>query len=40
MKVHPKAVGEHKDLILTCLDDPDFSIRLTFKLLNNLKYII
>lgn len=28
MKVHPKAVAEHKDLIITCLDDEDITIRL------------
>ena len=27
MKIHPKAVAEHRDLILACLDDPDISIR-------------
>eukprot|EP01087_Luapelamoeba_hula_P001795 TRINITY_DN1159_c0_g1_i1.p1 TRINITY_DN1159_c0_g1~~TRINITY_DN1159_c0_g1_i1.p1 ORF type:complete len:1290 (+),score=270.56 TRINITY_DN1159_c0_g1_i1:148-4017(+) len=28
MKVHPKAVAEHRDLIIKCLDDPDVTIRL------------
>ena len=28
MKVHPKAVGEHRDLVIKCLDDPDVTIRL------------
>jgi AP-3 complex subunit delta-1 len=28
MKVHPKAVTEHRDLITWCLDDEDVSIRL------------
>ncbi|ELR18756.1 adaptin subfamily protein [Acanthamoeba castellanii str. Neff] len=28
MKVHPKAVGEHRDLIIKCLEDPDITIRL------------
>ena len=27
MKIHPKAVAEHRDLVLTCLDDEDVSIR-------------
>ncbi len=28
MKVHPKAVAEHRDLIIKCLEDPDITIRL------------
>eukprot|EP00026_Physarum_polycephalum_P000665 Phypoly_transcript_00666.p1 GENE.Phypoly_transcript_00666~~Phypoly_transcript_00666.p1 ORF type:complete len:1220 (+),score=294.05 Phypoly_transcript_00666:473-3661(+) len=28
MKIHPKAVAEHRDLILTCLDDEDVTIRM------------
>lgn len=28
LKSHPKSVQTHKDLILTCLDDKDESIRL------------
>ncbi|KAL6061399.1 AP-3 complex subunit delta-1 [Balamuthia mandrillaris] len=28
MKVHPKAVAEHRDLAIKCLDDPDVSIRM------------
>lgn len=28
MKIHPKAVGEHRDLVVNCLDDEDVSIRL------------
>ncbi len=28
MEVHPRAVREHKDTVLTCLDDEDESIRL------------
>jgi len=27
MKIHPKAVSEHRDLVLNCLDDQDISIR-------------
>ena len=27
MAIHPKAVAEHRDLILACLDDDDISIR-------------
>ena len=27
MKVHPKAVGEHRDLVIQCLDDDDVTIR-------------
>lgn len=25
---HPKLIAEHKDIILECIDDEDFSIRL------------
>ena len=34
LKTHPKSVQAHKDLVLTCLDDKDESIRLrsAFKL--------
>lgn len=28
MTVHPKAVAEHRDLIIKCLDDLDMTIRL------------
>jgi AP-3 complex subunit delta-1 len=28
MKIHPKAVAEHRDLVLNCLEDQDTSIRL------------
>ncbi|KAK5582543.1 hypothetical protein RB653_004128 [Dictyostelium firmibasis] len=28
MKIHPKAVSEHRDLVLNCLEDDDTSIRL------------
>eukprot|EP01117_Protostelium_nocturnum_P002810 TRINITY_DN13730_c0_g1_i1.p1 TRINITY_DN13730_c0_g1~~TRINITY_DN13730_c0_g1_i1.p1 ORF type:complete len:1096 (-),score=278.81 TRINITY_DN13730_c0_g1_i1:141-3428(-) len=28
MKVHPKAVSEHRDLVLACLEDADITIRL------------
>lgn len=28
MKIHPKAVAEHRDLVLNCLEDEDTSIRL------------
>lgn len=28
LKSHPKSVQTHKDLVLTCLDDKDESIRL------------
>ncbi|KAM9953313.1 hypothetical protein ACTFIR_008378 [Dictyostelium discoideum] len=28
MKIHPKAVSEHRDLVLNCLEDDDISIRL------------
>lgn len=28
MKINPKAVAEHRDLVLNCLDDDDVSIRL------------
>ncbi|KAN0032095.1 hypothetical protein ACTFIV_005970 [Dictyostelium citrinum] len=28
MKIHPKAVSEHRDLVLSCLEDDDISIRL------------
>src|SRR5437870_4106172 len=28
MKINPKAVAEHRDLVLNCLDDDDISIRL------------
>ena len=28
MKVHPKAVAEHRELVVKCLDDPDETIRL------------
>lgn len=28
MQIHPKAVAEHKDLVLNCLDDDDVTIRL------------
>ncbi len=28
MKIHPKAVAEHRDLVLACLDDEDVTIRL------------
>jgi AP-3 complex subunit delta-1 len=28
MKIHPKAVAEHRDLVLTCLDDEDVTIRM------------
>ncbi|PRP80441.1 delta adaptin [Planoprotostelium fungivorum] len=28
MKVHPKAVAEHRDLVLRCLEDADMTIRL------------
>ncbi len=28
MKIHPKAVAEHRDLIVNCLDDEDTTIRL------------
>jgi len=28
MQIHPKAVAEHRDLVLNCLDDDDTSIRL------------
>jgi len=28
MKIHPKAVAEHRDLVLNCLEDADTSIRL------------
>jgi len=34
MKVHPKAVGEHRDLIIKCLEDPDITIRL--RCVNNI----
>eukprot|EP01133_Synstelium_polycarpum_P014590 gene14590-17251_t len=27
MKIHPKAVSEHRELVLACLDDEDMSIR-------------
>eukprot|EP01132_Coremiostelium_polycephalum_P002560 gene2560-3170_t len=27
MQIHPKAVSEHRDLVLSCLDDEDISIR-------------
>ncbi|EFA74932.1 delta adaptin [Heterostelium album PN500] len=27
MKIHPKAVSEHRELVLNCLDDEDISIR-------------
>ncbi|KAF2077188.1 hypothetical protein CYY_001509 [Polysphondylium violaceum] len=27
MKIHPKAVSEHRELVLNCLDDQDISIR-------------
>lgn len=28
LKTHPKSVQAHKDLVLTCLDDRDESIRM------------
>eukprot|EP01111_Echinosteliopsis_oligospora_P001434 TRINITY_DN1216_c0_g1_i3.p1 TRINITY_DN1216_c0_g1~~TRINITY_DN1216_c0_g1_i3.p1 ORF type:complete len:1244 (-),score=342.48 TRINITY_DN1216_c0_g1_i3:2933-6664(-) len=28
MKIHPKAVAEHRDLVIGCLDDEDVTIRL------------
>ena len=28
MKIHPKAVAEHRDLVVNCLDDDDITIRL------------
>jgi AP-3 complex subunit delta-1 len=28
MKIHPKAVAEHRDLVMNCLDDDDTSIRM------------
>jgi AP-3 complex subunit delta-1 len=28
MKIHPKAVAEHRDLVVNCLDDEDITIRL------------
>ncbi|GAM17153.1 hypothetical protein SAMD00019534_003280 [Acytostelium subglobosum LB1] len=28
MKIHPKAVSEHRELVLNCLDDEDMSIRV------------
>lgn len=28
MKIHPKSVAEHRDLIVNCLDDEDVTIRL------------
>ena len=28
MKIHPKAVAEHRDLVITCLDDEDTTIRM------------
>ena len=28
LKIHPKVVAAHKDLIISCLDDGDESIRL------------
>ncbi len=28
MKIQPKAVAEHKDLVIQCLDDADTTIRL------------
>ena len=37
MKIHPKAVAEHRDLILACLDDVDLTIRQrALSLLNGL----
>lgn len=28
LSTHPKLIAEHKDIILECIDDDDFSIRL------------
>lgn len=28
MKIHPKAVAEHRDLVINCLDDDDTTIRM------------
>jgi AP-3 complex subunit delta-1 len=37
MQIHPKAVAEHRDLILSCLDDEDITIRhRALSLLNGL----
>ena len=27
LSTHPKLIAEHKDIILECIDDDDFSIR-------------
>ena len=40
LKTHPKSVQAHKDLVLTCLDDKDESIRLRFASNYNLKQYI
>ncbi len=28
MEIQPKAVAEHRDVVITCLDDPDVTIRM------------